>query len=99
LRHGILAGVASAHHAYLLLECFLTDALFEPRDLVAARGHDNVRDQFAGRDAAQTQNHDRHAIKLEELLRGFRAHTRSETCGGKNGGYAAHFIKGESTAG
>src|SRR4029077_11883112 len=60
---------------------------------VPARSNDNVGDQFTRRDAAQAQNHNGHAIELEELLRSLRAHARTEACSGKNGGYAAHFCK------
>jgi len=80
-RHGILPGISAPHDAHGLFEFLGANLLFEPRDSVAARGHDDIGNQFARGNPPKAQHHNGHAFQLKKLLRGLGTHASAQTSG------------------
>src|SRR5262245_39697420 len=73
-----------------LAELLRVNALFEALDFVGAGGQDDVRDEIAGGETAETVDEDGGSIKFEELLGCVPAHAGAHACGGEYGGDSAH---------
>ena len=73
----LLAAVAAVNYAHRAAEAGFADFVLQEDDVIGARRDEEVGNRRAGREAAQRENDERHAIEFEELLGRVGAHARA----------------------